>query len=61
MMLALTGSMRRPPKVMRPKCGQTRTPTKPIRRSQDAELGTVTLEAGGADTDTERAIPGPCG
>jgi len=35
----LTGSMRRPPKVMRPKCGQTRTPTKPIRRSQRAELG----------------------
>ncbi len=34
-----TGSMRRPPKVMRPKCGQTRTPTKPIRRSQGAELG----------------------
>ena len=35
----LTGSMRRPPKVMRPKCGQTRTPTKPSQRSQGAELG----------------------
>ena len=35
----LTGSMMRPPKVMRPKCGQTRTPAKPIRRSQGAELG----------------------
>jgi hypothetical protein len=35
----LTDSMRRPGKVMRPKCGQTRTLAKPIRRSQVAELG----------------------
>ena len=25
--------------LLRPKCGQTRTPTKPIRRNQGAELG----------------------
>ena len=35
----VTGSMKRPGKVMRPKCGQTRTLAKPIRRSQVAELG----------------------